>query len=809
MASLEVTQMQYSDFQKWMNLIGLLKYGLFFSVLLLLLPVTAFEWMFGHSILGSLFLELKWYEVFLTSTALFAAWWSLMFTEGLIVDGVEGRFKKGGLATLRDLPGPTGYIPKWSEEFFNVPVTPGQFFLFTGLAVVGVFIIAARSSLVIEYSRLSSMWALLGFFAAALTGLLGGLVAYLTMLFLCLPAVLADPSYRPLPDSVARGFWARLSFPALRSFSRTVHHRVSGLLARLHIFRYLIRDERLLPDHYFALTNVAGLLVVTALGVFLFSPVKGWLRNCCEPASSAYLFVLVVLLIWLFAGVHFHLARLRISPLAAVLAFMVLSYSLLGVDHYFYLLASGPAVKNNLTPVDIAGATRAKTRNLVVVATSGGGIYASGWTALALRNLVGARPQLKNEIRLISGISGGSVATAFYVDGLLRHSKDIPPEVHERCTNWGGKKYGENELNRILGPIYERAVKSSLSVTAYGFAFLDFWRFATGGILPFSHNDRGTLLEQKWPDTAAGIQVDRELHCRLSDLSPAIEKGVIPSFILATTVNENGRRVMVTPIDFPVKGARADTLWEYLEWEKYLASEEMKNYLKAEKAPDMSLWTAARLSATFSYVSPSARMEVRKTPDKEGKHPGERWQVQGHHFIDGGYYDNYGVTSALDWLQPVVEEVSKKEQAKLDFERILIIELRAFPKQVPAEEKPLAGWKAALLGPVAGILAIRDTVASTRNAIDIERFKNYWNERFQSTNTPACIKSVVFVPKEEGPLSWHLTPSQIESQMRQWSDSEQSAFTPERWNENIKDQWDRMDKFLNERCSNKAVVSER
>ena len=41
-----------------------------------------------------------------------------------------------------------------------------------------------------------------------------------------------------------------------------------------------------------------------------------------------------------------------------------------------------------------------------MIVASGGGILAAGWTTLALEKLVALRPQLPEEIRLLSGISG-------------------------------------------------------------------------------------------------------------------------------------------------------------------------------------------------------------------------------------------------------------------------------------------------------------------------------------------------------------------------------------------------------------------
>ena len=44
--------------------------------------------------------------------------------------------------------------------------------------------------------------------------------------------------------------------------------------------------------------------------------------------------------------------------------------------------------------------------------------------------------------------------------------------------------------------------------------------------------------------------------------------------------------------------------------------------------------------------------------------------------MDGGYYDNYGVASALDWLAPVIEDRFECDTG-LSFRRVLVIQLRS------------------------------------------------------------------------------------------------------------------------------------
>ena len=228
----------------------------------------------------------------------------------------------------------------------------------------------------------------------------------------------------------------------------------------------------------------------------------------------------------------------------------------------------------------------------------------------------------------------------------------------------------------------------------------------------------------------------------------AILNHTIPAPIFgATLIWSRGRRVIVTPIDFPRETTRhrGDTLSEFL--------------LDGEEA-DVSLWTAARLSATFAFVSPAARAELRPPPDGPAIPP----RHQAHHAIDGGYYDNFGVTSALDWLEPVLK-ARENRQLGLDFDRVLVIQLRAFRRTAPRDVRPQTGAVAALLGPLIGLAAIRDGAAISRNDIELVRFASAWKKRMRAVAGKGpgerpfdiCLATLQPGPGAEGPLSWHLS----------------------------------------------------
>jgi hypothetical protein len=82
---------------------------------------------------------------------------------------------------------------------------------------------------------------------------------------------------------------------------------------------------------------------------------------------------------------------------------------------------------------------------------------------------------------------------------------------------------------------------------------------------------------------------------------------------------------------------------------------------------DIDVVTAARLSATFSYVSPISR------------YVGENPQGN-YHIADGGYFDNSGVVTMVEWLNEWLDP-----QKGLNIKRVLLLQINAFPESTSSK----------------------------------------------------------------------------------------------------------------------------
>src|SRR5690606_7920727 len=116
------------------------------------------------------------------------------------------------------------------------------------------------------------------------------------------------------------------------------------------------------------------------------------------------------------------------------------------------------------------------------------------------------------------------------------------------------------------------------------------------------------------------------------------------------TVMETGERLMLTGLNFPIRSsltnepqAMGDVRDSAYQDTAGLRAPTHREYLQMEPEVGLPLWTAARLSATFPYVTPAARPEL----SISGKTDAVA-RRRSFHLIDGGYYDNYGVAAALD-----------------------------------------------------------------------------------------------------------------------------------------------------------------
>jgi hypothetical protein len=499
----------------------------------------------------------------------------------------------------------------------------------------------------------------------------------------------------------------------------------------------------ILPGHMAA----SILLALTFAAYVLLGLAKFWrLGGTPLVPTLCYVLLLATLFCWAFFGLAFFLDRYRIPLLIPVAAWLAIT-SVLPWSDYFYpvkplenpseevaLRGGGSTVRDEETQDD----------SIIVVAVNGGGIQAAAWAARVLTGLEQAcreqcHEQFDEKIRLISSVSGGSTGTMYFVNEY---------------------KDGRIDPNTGLQSIVDRAEGSSIDEISWGVLYPDLVRTILSVPLPLGW-DRGRALEEAWLrndipwDNRAGIEEG------LSDWREDAEKGDRPAVIFNTTITESGQRLPLATTDLP-EGTPGRLNYDQL-------------FTEGERK-DIRILTAVRLSASFPYVSPAARAAKVEGPQS--------------HIVDGGYYDNYGISSLVEWLDA-------KLRSDQNINKVLIIEIRGAPSppsyaNADARGCPLkpsanapdrrsrAGWFYQFTAPLRTVLGVRDTGQRAHNDLELDLLVDKWDEQDeeneqdphgeQEPHRVEITRALFEFDRQDTPLSWHLTTNDKQRIENNWQE---------------------------------------
>ena len=493
-----------------------------------------------------------------------------------------------------------------------------------------------------------------------------------------------------------------------------------------------------------------GILIYLAVGLFFHPESKS---HRAEAPALLYVLLIVSIITLLCSGATFYLDYFRVPLLIPFLIYSAFTYFALGVDHLFQLdplsvdTDEKKAVDDKSKNFEQVLAKRlehqTEERTLVIVCASGGGIQAAGWTAQVLtglqeQNVLGK--SFTKAIGLISSVSGGSVGAMYYLD---RFDDEGYPN--------------DDELEDIVNS----STQDTLDAVGWGFAYLDLWRFLGFPYLIRPKFDRGTAVETDWQGEMKGWEKETnkpKTRKTLATWRKQIFDGKIPIPVFNATLVETGERFLITPMTFgkfPVNKYKFPT-------KKYV------DFNTLYKGYDMNVVTAARLSATFPYVSPICRNDRKELADKK------------YHFADGGYFDNSGFVTAAEWLDERLDEWRKPESLKI--KRVLILQINAFPKS-PANEnvQGSGGWFMTTLGPLLAMFKVRDPVLASRNAKEADLLAKKWHNQVDIQYFPIFFPSASEIPSEcavsefykdcryRPPLSWRLTDREKQAIKDGWT----------------------------------------
>jgi hypothetical protein len=510
-------------------------------------------------------------------------------------------------------------------------------------------------------------------------------------------------------------------------------------------------QQRLLPGHGLAFAMVLA-----------FSAVYGVIGWNHWGTAIVYLLLLLTWLCWLLSGLAFFFDKYRLPILLMLILYFLGMAKWSESDHYFQLAdipkGSAQAVTSEYV---LAERPRANERPIIVVSANGGGIQSAAWTAKVLAGLTESMPAENRQrflecIRLISGVSGGSVGTMFFVN-----------EIRD-------PKSGQSmQLEKIV----EEAEESGLEEVVWGLTYPDLWH----AFAPWTRDDlsldRGHALEEKWAKTALDHE-SPNLRESLLKWNDGVMNGWRPATIFNATLVESGERLQISTSPVRDISSGPDCSGKKVS----LGRQEFFDLFKA----GIRIATAARLSASYPYVSPAAR-PTDNAASALTHCTDPRYAKM--HVVDGGYFDNSGLCALTEWLnEGLTERENLRKKTNLPpipNERILVIEIRGFPvpKSDPPQSNPKAshsvdplsvvfqrGWIYQLYAPLSTMLGVWTSGQQATNDTEFDLLQKYWLEK------KIEIEPVIFQPdpsvyaKAGGavPLSWHLRKQDKDSIGKAW-----------------------------------------
>ena len=529
-----------------------------------------------------------------------------------------------------------------------------------------------------------------------------------------------------LVERLRMAWWRRRIARAERAEARPSRLARGGALMRRIGAEGYADETGLYPGH--GVAAVGALVGAVAYAAFNWGLAPQVARAGAPWIPTlAYVLGLLTVLTSILSGATFFFDRWRVPLVGLVVLWMVLSGALFPIRHEFTwswsdraLPAVGDAERARLAVQPGPG------RVLTVVTASGGGIQAAAWTARVLTGLdEKSAGRFSRSIALLSGVSGGSVGVYYTLSAF-----DVQ----------GGLAPGRREA------AVEASEASSLEETAWGLLFPDLQR----AFVPFrsSLRDRGWAMERGWLRARREHLGGEARALAAEDLGSWAERaraGLLPAVVLNATRIDDG-----LPLRLSTVGAADDGEGGLTARLRYGCVPPRPGYL------DLATVTAARLSATFPYVSPIAQPEDRGSGENHGL---VRW-----HAADGGYFDNHGTTAALEWLTDLERECPECVAPPV---RIVWLQIDPFPQPAEAAAARRGGWTLSAFGPVLALARVRTGSQRVRRSEELDLLEKRYGDRIEVVTVAPPAPDPRFVTRDP-PLSWFLSSSDRARVERDW-----------------------------------------
>lgn len=373
--------------------------------------------------------------------------------------------------------------------------------------------------------------------------------------------------------------------------------------------------------------------------------------------------------------------------------------------------------------IPVVRADTAATFPVYIVLSNGGASRAGRWTSTVLGHLqdtsfrLNPRDSFKDHLLCLAGASGGAVGNAaFYSLLKASHQGQIAGDsFRDHAEVFFQADFLTYALTRLLGPdIFRHLLPVNIPVI-----------------------NRADALER------AIEQGSRDTLLNAAFASSMLEvmdtTGALPILFVNTTQVDNGMPGVVSTVKLPKRSQRQDVL--------SLVDSMGVNFGKG----DINLSTAAVLSSRFPYVSPAGKVFDR-------------------YYVDGGYFDNSGAGTVLDFIQELNQFLADSSNTDLlalreRFTFHLLHITNSEIVQPPASDiHPLTND---LLAPVLTLAGMQGSSTNIGDAVLSNAFEQF-NTDTANAMIVYSLYDVTWDPvKNEGayeegyPMSWALSDYQL------------------------------------------------
>ncbi len=340
---------------------------------------------------------------------------------------------------------------------------------------------------------------------------------------------------------------------------------------------------------------------------------------------------------------------------------------------------------------------------LVILNVSGGGLRSSYFAFNIMQSIDSTlNGTLMDHTRLITGSSGGLIGASYYRE-LFYKKQVMGDESHEHLNNIG---------------------KDLLNATAFSFMvsdlFLNLQSFKQDSNRYFK--DRGYAFEQQLNKNLGGI-----LDVPLEYYRKPEQDAKIPMLILAPTINNDGRSLLISPqgVSYLLKQQTSNTQG----LEPVPDGIEFTRFFKDYKPYNTNFISLLRMNATFPYIMPTTILPTEPYVE----------------VTDAGMRDNYGLINSVRYIYHL------RSWMKQNTSGVVLIQIRDTNKKYKQREKEANTILAKITSPLRNVtgnfILMQDYVQD-----DYLKFVTEWLDvpfdffLFQLPQT-----------EEKIALSWHLT----------------------------------------------------